>query len=347
MDAATPDLSTLAPAQSTAAALPMKAILQGAYGGVEVFRLGDAPRPTPGPGEVLVEVHAAGLDRGTWHLMAGKPYLMRLMGYGFSRPNNPVPGLDVAGRVVALGEGVRRFAVGDEVFGMSRGSFAEYACAREDKLAHKPAGLSFAQAAVMGVSATTALQGLRDAGKLQPGQRVLVLGASGGVGSYAVQLARALGAAEVTGVCSAAKAGLVRALGADRVLDHATQDFAAEAGRYELILDTGGNASLARLRRALTPTGTVVLVGAEGAGDWTGMGRVLRSQLLQPFTTQRFPMLVNKEHFADLEVLARLAAEGKVRPALERTFPLDQAPAAMAHLVAGQVRGKVGIAVRG
>ena len=255
--------------------------------------------------EVLVRVHAAGLDRGTWHLMAGQPYLIRLMGYGLRAPKNRVPGLDVAGTVVAIGADVTRFAVGDEVFGVSRGSFAEYACAREDKLARKPANLTFDQAAVVAISGLTALQGLCDVGRLEAGQRVLIIGASGGVGTFAVQIAKAFGA-EVTGVCSTAKLDLVRSLGADHVIDYTQDDFSDAPERYDLILDIGGNSSLSRLRRALTPSGTLVIVGGENGGRWTGgFGRQLRAVALSPFVRQRLVMKTPKEHYADLERLDR------------------------------------------
>src|SRR6478672_1273255 len=227
----------------------MRAIVQETYGDADVLRLETVARPEITEHEVLVRVHAAGLDRGTWHLMTGRPYVMRL-GVGLRGPRNPVPGIDVAGTVVAVGQEVTRFAVGDEVFGFGRGTFAEYAVVREDRLARKPATLTFEQAAVVPVSASTALQALTDVGRVERGQQVLVIGASGGVGSYAVQLAKALGA-EVTGVCSAAKVDLVRSLGADHVVDYAHDDFADGSHRYDLVLDIGGNPTLARLRRAL------------------------------------------------------------------------------------------------
>ncbi|MGZ4758357.1 MAG: NAD(P)-dependent alcohol dehydrogenase, partial [Acidimicrobiales bacterium] len=208
----------------------MRAIAQDTYGSSETWHLTDLDHPEIGSDEVLVHVHAAGLDRGTWHSMTGRPYLMRIMGFGFRAPKNRVPGLAVAGTVAAVGSTVTRFAVGDEVFGVSRGAFAEYAAAREDKLTRKPSNLTFEQAAAVPVSATTAIQGLR-AGRIEAGQKVLVIGASGGVGTYAVQVAKAFGA-EVTGVCSAAKAGLVRALGADRVIDYAEEDFTDGSSRY-------------------------------------------------------------------------------------------------------------------
>jgi NADPH:quinone reductase-like Zn-dependent oxidoreductase len=226
----------------------MRAIVQRRYGGSEVLLLSRVPRPTVAAHEVLVRVHAAGLDRGTEHLMTGKPYAMRL-GFGLRRPKNPVSGRDVAGTVAAIGSAVTRLAVGDEVYGVARGSFAEYAVAKESKLARKPANLTFAQAAVAPVSGVTALRAVQDVGHLEAGQSVLVLGASGGVGSYAVQLATALGAT-VTGVCSTAKVDFVSSLGADHVIDYTRQDFADATDQYDLILDIAGNPTLRQLRRA-------------------------------------------------------------------------------------------------
>ena len=254
---------------ATTSPTAMRAITQSRYGTVpeDVMRLDQIARPGIAGNEVLVQVRAAGLDRGTWHVMAGQPYLMRLLGFGFRGPRNRVPGLDVAGTVAEVGAEVTRFAAGDEVFGIGRGSFAEYAAAREDTLARKPAALSFEQAAAVAVSGLTALQGLRDAGRIRPGQKVLVIGASGGVGSYAVQLAKYFGA-EVTGVCGPAKADLVRSIGADHVIDYTRADFADGQRRYDLILDIGGNSPLSRLRRALTRRGTLVIAGGEGA-RWT------------------------------------------------------------------------------
>ena len=327
----------------------MQAIVQRRYGTVpeEVLRLERIVRPRPAAGEVLLQVRAAGVDRGTWHLMAGQPYLVRLV-LGFRGPRNRVPGLDVAGTVVATGPGVTRFAVGDEVFGIARGSFAEYAVAREAKLARKPAALSFAQAAALAVSGLTALQGLRDAGHVQTGQKVLVIGASGGVGSYAVQLAKVFGA-EVTGVSSAAKADLVRAIGADHVIDYRKQDFADGRQRYDLILDIGGNTPLSRLRRALTPRGTLVIAGGEGAAgeraQWTGMGRQFRALALSPLTRQRLTMFTSRHRRQDLETLRQLTESGQVTPVVEQTCPLTGVPQAIRRLHAGQVRGKLVITI--
>ena len=328
-----------------AAAGTMTAIVQDAYGSSDVFRVAEVDKPDIAADEVFVQVHAAGLDRGTWHFMTGKPYLMRVMGFGLRRPKNRVPGLDVAGVVVAVGAEVTRFQPGDEVFGIARGSFAEYAAAREVKLAHKPANLSFEQAAVVPISGSTALQAVRDAGRVEAGQTVLVIGASGGVGSYAVQLAKALGA-HVTGVSSTAKVDLVRSIGADHVLDYTREDFADGGQRYDLILDIGGNSRLSRLRRALTPTGTLVIVGGEEGGALTGgFGRSLRAPMLSLFSRQRLTMLTNKEHHRYLDELRPLIEAGSVTPAVDQAYPLDEVPAAMRRLEAGQVRGKIAITV--
>ena len=323
----------------------MRAIVQNTYGTADVLRLARVTRPQIAADEVLVQVRAAGLDRGTWHLMSGQPYLLRVLGFGFRAPKNPVPGLDVAGTVVAVGSAVTGFSTGDEVFGISRGSFAEYAAVRESKLSLKPANLTFQQAAVVPISAGTALQALTDAGKAKPGQRVLIIGASGGVGSYAVQLAKAF-EAEVTGVCSTAKVDLVRSLGADHVVDYTRQDFADGTNWYDLIIDIAGNSSLARLRSALTPTGTLVIVGGEDGGKWTGgFGRSLRAPLLSPFVPQRLTMLASKERASDQDQLTTLIEAGKVTPSIDSTYPLDRVPEAMRHLEAGGVRGKVVITI--
>jgi NADPH:quinone reductase-like Zn-dependent oxidoreductase len=315
------------------------------YGSADVLRVDEINRPTIGADEVLIRVHAAGLDRGTWHFMAGMPYLFRLIGAGMRKPKNPVLGLDVAGTVAAVGPAVTRFKIGDEVFGISKGSFAEFASAREDKLARKPANLTFDQAAVVAISGLTALQSLVDVGRVRPGQHVLIVGASGGVGTYAVQIAKACGA-QVTGVCSTAKVDLVRSIGADHVIDYTRDDFADGPQRYDLILDIGGNSPLPRLRRSLTPTGTLVLVGGEDGDRWTGgMGRQLRAVALSPFVRQRLTMKTPKEHYVDLERLARLIEAGEVTPTVDKTYPLDQAPDAMRHLETGQARGKIVIAV--
>ncbi|MFI5766426.1 NAD(P)-dependent alcohol dehydrogenase [Streptomyces sp. NPDC051563] len=319
----------------------MKAIVQNAYGSSEVLELRDVETPGPGPGEVLIAVRAAALDAGVWHLMTGKPYLLRLLGYGLRAPKVPVRGREVSGRVEAVGEGVSGFGVGDEVFGICEGSFAQYATARQDKLAHRPAGLPLAEAAALPISGLTALQALRDAGRVRPGQRVLVIGAAGGVGTFAVQLAKAYGA-HVTGVCSTAKTGLVRELGADEVIDYTREEFADGVRRYDLILDTAGNRALSHLRRALTPRGTLVIVGGEGGGPWLGgMGRILWAALLNPFVRQGLKGFVAAERQADLKILGRHVGDGTLSPAVHLTCRLAEAPDAIDRLHRGEVRGKI------
>jgi NADPH:quinone reductase-like Zn-dependent oxidoreductase len=322
----------------------MRAIVQDRYGTVDQWRLAQTTTPDIAPNEVLVKVRAVGLDRGTWHLMTGRAYLIRLLGFGLLRPKHRVPGLDMAGVVVAVGADVTRFKAGDEVFGISRGSFAEYAAAREEKLAHKPTNLSFTQAAVVPISGSTALQAVR-AAHVEAGQQVLVIGASGGVGTYAVQLAKAAGA-QVTGVCSTSKIDLVRSLGADRVIDYTQSDFADGSQRYDVIIDIGGNSRLARLRRALTPTGTLVIVGGEQGGSVTGgFGRQLRAPVVSLFVSQRLAMLASKEHHSYLDALRPLIETGEVTPALDRTYPLPDAPDAMRRLEAGHARAKIAITI--
>ncbi len=323
----------------------MQAVVQNGYGASDILRLSQVAVPQAGPHEVLISVRAAGLDRGTWHLMHGKPRLLRLV-FGLRTPKQPVIGRDVAGVVVAVGSEVSTFAVGDEVFGVAPGSVAEYAVARADKLAQRPANLTWEQAAVVPISGGTALQAVVDVGGVLAGQQVLVTGASGGVGSFAVQLATSLGA-EVTGVASAAKLDLVRALGAARVLDYALDDFADGETRYDLIIDIAGLPELGRLRRALTPTGTLVLVGGEDGGDWLGgtMGRQLRARLASFFSRQRLTSVIAKERASDYERLALLLASGAVVPRIDRAYPLAETADAMRSLEAGTVRGKVAITV--
>lgn len=322
----------------------MRAVVHDTYGSSEVLRLTTVPRPRPGAHDVLVRVAAAGLDRGAWHAMTGLPYLSRLV-FGPRRPSNPVLGTEVAGSVVALGAAVTGFDVGDEVFKFGRGTFAEYALVAEDRLAPKPAGLSFAQAATLPVSAVTALQAVHDRGRVQAGQEVLVIGASGGVGSYAVQLARSAGA-HVTGVCSPAKADLVWSLGAEHVVDRTREDFADGTRRYDLIIDIAGNPSLARLRRALTPRGTAVLTGGEDGGPLTGgMSRQLWAVALSPFIGQRLTSFIADVRTRDLDRLTALVEGGELAPSLQRTYPLDRAAEAMRALETGTARGKVAITV--
>jgi NADPH:quinone reductase-like Zn-dependent oxidoreductase len=323
----------------------MRAVVQRRYGtrAGDVMRLERTARPAVAANEVLVRVHAAGVDRGTWHLMAGQPYLMRVLGFGFRGPKNQVPGMDVAGTVAAVGSAVTRFAVGDKVLGVGRGTFAEYAAAPEAKLVRKPDALGFEQAAVLTISGLAALQGLRDAGRIKAGQQVLVIGASGGVGSYAVQLAKILGA-EVTGVCSTAKEGLVRSLGADHVLDYTRDAVADGSRRYDLIIDINGNTPPSGLRRALTPAGTLVIAGGEG-GKWTGMGRQLRAVAQSPFGRQRLTTFISTQRLGDIEELSRLVETGQLTPPLDRSFPLAEAPAAVDYLSTGHARGKIAVTV--
>jgi NADPH:quinone reductase-like Zn-dependent oxidoreductase len=285
------------------------------------------------------------VGRDVWHVMTGLPYPIRLAGYGLRVPKNPVIGSDVAGVVEVLGKNVSRFQPGDEVFGIGKGSYAEYVCAREDKLAHKPANLTSEQAAVVTISGLTALQGLRDHGRLEPEQKVLVIGASGGVGTFAVQLAKAFGA-HVTGVCSTTKVDMVRSIGADHVIDYTREDFAEGDQRYDLILDIGGNSSLSRLRRALAPKGVLVITGGEGGGRWLGgTDRQLRALMLSPFVDQKLGTFVSSENHEDMIVLKELIEAGKVAPVIDRTYPLSEVPEAIRYLEEGHAQGKVVITV--
>ena len=326
--------------RSTRDTATMRAVTQSAYGSSDVLDVATVDRPTLAGDEVLIEVAAAGLDRGVWHLMTGQPYLMRVMGFGFTRPKNAVLGMDVAGRVVAVGDAVTRFAVGDEVFGIGRGTYAEFAAAKESKLVHKPEAISFEQAAASTISGITALQALTTVGGLEPGQHVLVIGASGGVGSFAVQLAKALGAT-VTGVASTGKLDAVRSLGADHVIDYTRQAVDEGEHHYDLIIDTGGRNTLSRLRRALTPTGTLVIVGGEGGDRLTGgIGRQLRAALLSPFGTQRLTFFMSSESLESIEGLAEHLANGTVTAAIHRQFTLDEVPQAIGAMEAGTLTGK-------
>ncbi|MGC5020327.1 NAD(P)-dependent alcohol dehydrogenase [Micromonospora sp. DT47] len=321
----------------------MKAIVQHRYGPADLLRLTDVDPPTAGPGQVLVRVRAAGVDPGVWHLMTGLPYPVRL-GYGLRRPRNPVPGLDLAGLVTAVGPGVTGFTPGDAVYGTGAGSFAEYALAPAARLAPKPANLTYAEAAAVPVSGQTALTAVRDAARVRPDQRVLVIGAGGGVGSYAVQLARAAGA-HVTGVCGPGKLDLVRSLGADDVVDYTRADLPDQ--RYDVVVDTAGNRPLSPLRRVLTPKGTLVLVGGEASdGKWLqGFDRQLRALALSPFVGQRLVPLVAKESTQNLVALTGLIEAGQVTPVVDRTWPLAGAPDAIRHVKGGHATGKVVVTV--
>jgi NADPH:quinone reductase-like Zn-dependent oxidoreductase len=322
----------------------MRAVVQDGYGAADTWQLADVQKPEIKADEVLVRVHAAGLDRGTWHVMTGRPYLMRVMGFGFRRPKNRVPGLATAGTVAAVGSAVTRFSVGEDVYGVSRGAFAEFAAAPEDKLAHKPANLTFEQAAAVPVSATTAMQAVQ-LGRVVAGQTVMVIGASGGVGTFAVQIAKALGA-EVTGVCSTTKVDVVRSIGADHVVDYTAQDYTDGSRRYDVVLDLGGNTPLRKLRRALNPQGSLVIVGGESKGNWTGgFGRSLRAPAWSLVLPQRLTMLSSNERHPSLEAVTELINNARVTPLVDRTFALDHAGAAMRHLEAGQARGKIVITI--
>ena len=325
----------------------MRAIVQTAYGDApeEALAFGEAPRPAAGEGEVLVKVAAASVDRGTWHLTAGVPYLMRLAGFGLRTPKALNPGRCLAGVVEAVGAGVTEFEPGDELYGTTTGSFAEYAVATPGRLAVKPAGLTFAGASAVPISGQTALQALRDKGKVEAGQKVLVIGASGGVGTFAVQIAKAYGA-EVTAVASASKLEGLRQIGADRVVDYTSEDFSAGGHRYDVILDIGGRSPLARLRRALTPKGRLVLVGGMSKGRLAGgMNRQLRAQLLSPLVGQTLGTFLASENAADLVVLRGLIDAGKVAPVIDRSYELRETPAAIRYMLKGRVQGKLVIAM--
>jgi NADPH:quinone reductase-like Zn-dependent oxidoreductase len=328
----------------------MKAVVQDRYGGLDAREYRDIDRPVPRDDEVLVRVHAAGLDRGVWHVMTGLPYMIRLVvpTLGLRRPKVPVRGMDLAGRVEAVGRDVTRFRPGDAVFGWTdTGAYAQFASAPEDHFQPKPAALTFEQAAAVPISGLAALQALRGEGEVQPGQRVLVIGAAGGVGSFAVQLAKAFGA-QVTGVASTAQAELVRSIGADDVVDYTREDVTDGARRWDLIIDTAGHRSLTRLRRALTPRGTLVIVGSEGRGRWMGgFDRNLRALVLSRFVGQRLRMLSSKPRQDDLQVLRELIEAGKVTSAVDRTYPLSEVPEAIRYLVEGHGRGKVVITALG
>jgi NADPH:quinone reductase-like Zn-dependent oxidoreductase len=323
----------------------VKAIVQDTYGSPDVLELEDIHKPVIGDGNVLVRVLAASAHIGDWHIMTGLPYLFRIAGNGLRAPKARVRGNDAAGRVEAVGKDVTQFRPGDEVFGICEGSFAEYASARADRLAPKPANLTFDQAATVPTSGCTALQAVRNVGRVQPRQRVLIIGAAGGVGSFAVQIAKAFGA-HVTGVCSTTKVELVRSIGAEDVIDYTRDDFAETGQRYDLILDIAGNRSLSHLRRALAPRGRLVIVGGEGGGRWFGgIDRQLRATLLSPFTSQKLGTFVARQNGRDLVALKELIEAGTVTPVIDGTYPLSEVPEAIRHLEEGHAQGKVVITV--
>jgi NADPH:quinone reductase-like Zn-dependent oxidoreductase len=320
----------------------MKAMTRAVYGSAEVLEFTDVDMPTAGDNEVLIRVHAAGAGPEVWHLMTGRPYLVRVMGFGLRTPKNPILGMDFAGVVEAIGRDVTQVRVGDEVFGSCSGSFAEYACARADRVAAKPGNLTLEQSAAMPTSGCTALQGLRDVGRIQAGQSVLIIGASGGVGTFAVQLAKAFGA-EVTGVCRTDAIELVRSIGADQVIDY-TREAPVDGGRrYGLILDTAGRRPLSQLRRALTARGTLVIVGGEGGGKWTGgfERQILRAPLLSVVVPQRLRPLTATVRRQDLIVLKEFAESGKLTPVISKSSPLREAATVLTNADEGHGRGKV------
>ncbi len=323
----------------------MKAIVQDIYGSADVLDLRDIDKPAVGNDDVLVRVHAAGVDPGVWHLMTGLPYLVRIAGFGLRQPKTRVRGTDLAGRVEAVGRNVIQFKPADEVFGTGDGTFAEYVCTRAETLLTRPRNLTYEQAAAIPTSALTALHGLRDAGKARPGQKVLIVGAAGGVGTFGVQIAKALGT-EVTGVCSTTKTDLVLSIGADHAIDYTREDFADGRRRYDLILDTAGIRPLSTLRRALTPDGTLVIVGGEGGGRWLGgTDRQLRALLLSPFVRQKLRSFISMPRKDDLQFVKELVEAGRITPAIDKTYPLSDVPAAIRHLEAGRARGKVVITI--
>jgi NADPH:quinone reductase-like Zn-dependent oxidoreductase len=325
----------------------VKAIVQDGYGSADVLQLRDIGWPSIGDGDVLVQVRAAGVDPGVWHLMTGEPYLVRAMGFGLRKPKVAVRGRDVAGVVEAVGGRVTRFRPGDEVYGTCEsGSFAEYAAAPQNRLAAKPANISFEQAATVPISGVTALQGVRDCGRLRRGEQVMVIGAAGGVGSFAVQIAKAFGAT-VTGVCSTSKADLVRSLGADDVLDYTHDEIDCNGARYDVVIDTAGNRPLSLLRRAMTPHGRLVVVGGEHGGGRVlgGFDRQLRAPLVSMFAGQRLRGLIAKERAEDLDALTRLIESGAVTPVIDRTYALADAPDAIRYLAEGHAAGKAVVTV--
>jgi NADPH:quinone reductase-like Zn-dependent oxidoreductase len=323
----------------------MKAITYHRYGAPDVLEFQEVDAPVVKDDDVLIRVRAAAANPRDWHFMRGLPYVIRPQ-FGLRRPRNRLLGSDVAGQVEAVGANVTRFRPGDEVYAdVVTGGFAEYACAPEGVVAPKPANLTFEQAAAVPLAALTALQGLRDRGRTQPGQKVLIIGAGGGVGTFAVQIAKWLGA-EVTGVCSTGKVDLVRSLGSDHVIDYTREDFVQRGRRYDLVLQLAGTRSPSDCRRALTPTGTLLLSSGESSGRWVGpIGRIVKAVVLSPFVRQRLVPFEAKRSVEDLRLMTELIEAGTVTPVIDRTFSLGDVPAAMRHLEAGHARGKIAITV--
>src|SRR5437899_8443342 len=333
--------------QTAAPNHPMKAIVYSDYG-LSKLKLKNSEKPVPNDDQILVKVRAASINPYDWHFVEGTPYIMRMMGVGLRKPKDIQLGVDFAGTVEAVGKNVTQFKPGDEVFGGRAGAFAEYVCRRaEGAVALKPANLTFEQAASVNIAGITALQALRDKGKVQPGQKVLINGASGGVGTFAVQIAKTFGA-DVTGVCSTRNVDLVRSRGADHVIDYTKEDFAKSEQRYDVILDNVPNHSLSECRRILTPNGKYVMIGGGGPNDsrWVGpFGRVIKTMVLSPFTRQKMGMMMADANGKDLTILADMMQSGKLKPVIDRTYKLNEVPAAIAYLEEGHARGKVVITV--
>jgi NADPH:quinone reductase-like Zn-dependent oxidoreductase len=325
----------------------MKAIVYRCYGSPDVLRLEEVARPIVDDDQVLVKVHAAALNPLDWHYMRGTTYFMRLS-VGLGKPQDTSMGVDFAGTVEAVGKSVTRFKPGDEVFGGRGGALAEYVAVHDSRaIALKPANLTFEQAAALPIAAVTALQALRDKAQVKPGQKVLINGASGGVGTFAVQIAKFLGA-EVTGVCSTKNVALVQSLGADHVIDYTREDFTQSGEKYDVILDNVGNHSLLESRRALKPEGLMIMLAGGGPTDNSYIGPMMqpiKGALLSPFVSQKFAMFLSDLKQSDLEVLSGLIEQGKIKPVIDKRYPLNEVPAAMRYLEEGHVRGKVVINV--
>ena len=323
----------------------MKAVVYTNYGSPDVLEIRDVKKPVPDDNQVLIKISAAAVNPLDWHYMQGTPYMIRAFGLGMRKPKNPHLGVDVAGTVEAVGKNVTQFKPGDEVFGVRNGAFAEYVCARPDRggIVLKPANVTFEQAAAIPVAAVTALQGLRDKGKVQPGQKVLINGASGGVGTFAVQIAKSFGA-EVTGVCSTRNLDLVRSLGAEHVIDYTKEDFTKGDQRYDVILDNVGTQPLSGFRHVLQPNGILVMIGGGGPNDGGLIGpmaRPIKAMFISPFVSQKMGMFMADVNKADLTVLADLMQSGKIKSVIDRTYPLNQVADAMRYLEKGHARGKV------
>lgn len=344
MEAAKPEMDRQMSTTATDQKSTMKAIVCHRYGSPDVLELQEVDKPVVKDDEVLVRVKAASVNPLDWRLIRGLPYIIR-MTEGLLRPKRKIWGVDLAGRVEAVGKNITQLRPGDEVFGARGGAFAEYVCVSENRLAQKPAGLTFEQAAAVPVAACTALQGLRDKGQIRPGQKVLINGASGGVGTFAVQIAKSFGA-EVTGVCSTRNVDLVRSLGADHVIDYTQEDFTQSGQRYDLLLDNAGNRSLSDCRRVLVSNGILVMAGASGSGRWIGpLARFLKALLLKRFVSHKLVPFIARISKADLVVLKELIEAGKVTPVIDRRYPLSEVPDAIRYLEEGHARGKVVITV--